>query len=85
MRYVTETWNKGERYKNITLGRYRSNAELVVQYTMKNMTLCIPMVFYIPSTEIILDTWSCGGLNSGLLTCEASTLPLSYNPFDLEI
>jgi hypothetical protein len=24
--------------------------------------------------------WICGGLNPGLLTCEASTLPLSYNP-----
>ena len=24
--------------------------------------------------------WSCGGLNPGLLTCEASTLPLSYSP-----
>ena len=25
-------------------------------------------------------SWRCGGLNSGLLTSEASTLPLSYNP-----
>ncbi len=24
--------------------------------------------------------WSFGGLNSGIFTCEASTLPLSYNP-----
>ena len=24
--------------------------------------------------------WSCGGLNSGLLACKASTLPLSYIP-----
>ena len=38
MRYVTGTWNKGERYKNITFGRYRSNAELVVQYLMQKMT-----------------------------------------------
>ncbi len=32
------------------------------------------------STRLFSLPWSCGGLNSGLLTCEASTLPLSYNP-----
>ena len=31
------------------------------------------------------QNWSSGGLNPGLLTCEASTLPLSYSPLSLNV
>jgi hypothetical protein len=30
--------------------------------------------------EVKKKNWSCGGSNPGPLTCEASALPLSYNP-----
>jgi hypothetical protein len=40
----------------------------------------MPLKLKMENKLIEVTEWSSGGLNSGLLTCEASTLPLSYHP-----